>query len=357
MQFLNEIVQGDCLELIPKLTDKSIDLVITSPPYNVGLEGYDSFNDKMGHKNYIKWLREIFKALYPKLKKGGRVVINIGDGENGKIPTHSDIIQFMTHSLHYLQYTTIAWNKNNTSNRCLPPEELINTLDGYKHIKDVKIGDMVLTHKRRFRKVLDLHKSVFTGNKYTIHTIGGQPITVYGEHPLYVSPVLHRKSLISKFCPKGCPRKRVPLTPLWKIPIELEPYEYYLMVPRYTTQHHAGVNNFNKRLEKITGILFNYNSKELFRLIGYYLGDGSIHKNEIRLDFGPNEDYLTDDIVSIALKLGFTTHKEYRDNLKRIIISSNKILPKMLKILCGEYAHQKKCTPFYFKFLMIFKKS
>ena len=117
MQFLNEIVHGNCLDLIPKLTDKSIDLVITSPPYNVGLEGYDSFNDKMGHKNYIKWLREVFKALYPKLKKGGRICLNIGDGENGKIPTHSDIIQFMTHSLRYRQYTTIVWQKHNTSNR------------------------------------------------------------------------------------------------------------------------------------------------------------------------------------------------------------------------------------------------
>ena len=48
---------------------------------------------------------------------GGRVCINIGDKQNGKIPTHSDIIQFMTKELHYLIKTTIIWNKNQTGNR------------------------------------------------------------------------------------------------------------------------------------------------------------------------------------------------------------------------------------------------
>jgi DNA modification methylase len=117
MDFLNQVIQGDCLDLIPKLPDKSIDLVITSPKYNVDLPGYDSGPDNMNHKTYIKWLRQVFKELYPKLKKGGRVAIVVGDGENGRVHTHSDIIQFMCHSLHYLHSTTIVWEKHNTSNR------------------------------------------------------------------------------------------------------------------------------------------------------------------------------------------------------------------------------------------------
>jgi len=117
MDFLNTISVGDCLDLIPQLPDNSIDLVITSPKYNVDLPGYDLGGDKMSHQDYIKWLREVFKAIYPKLKKGGRCAINVGDGENGRVHTHSDIIQFMSHSLRYLPYTTIVWEKHNTSNR------------------------------------------------------------------------------------------------------------------------------------------------------------------------------------------------------------------------------------------------
>jgi DNA modification methylase len=117
MDFLNTITVGDCLNLIPKLQDNSIDLILTSPKYNVDLPGYDKGGDKMKHTDYIKWLRQIFKEIYPKLKKGGRCAINVGDGENGRIHTHSDIIQFMCHSLRYLPYTTIVWHKHNTSVR------------------------------------------------------------------------------------------------------------------------------------------------------------------------------------------------------------------------------------------------
>lgn len=48
---------------------------------------------------------------------GGRVCVNIGDGKNGMVPTHSDIIQFMTKDLGYLIKTTIIWHKSQIGNR------------------------------------------------------------------------------------------------------------------------------------------------------------------------------------------------------------------------------------------------
>jgi len=105
------------------LEDNSIDLVITSPPYNVNLgknkhnkNSYDIYNDNKEHSEYIFWLQTIFLYLCPKLKKGARVCINIGDGKNGKIPTHSDIIQFMT-KIGYLMFANIIWNKSQVGNR------------------------------------------------------------------------------------------------------------------------------------------------------------------------------------------------------------------------------------------------
>jgi hypothetical protein len=41
------------------------------------------------------------------LVSGGRIVINIGDGKNGAVPTSSDIIQFMCNDLKYLPMTHI----------------------------------------------------------------------------------------------------------------------------------------------------------------------------------------------------------------------------------------------------------
>ena len=114
----------DCLKVIPELSDESLDIVITSPPYNVDLgnnkynkNGYDLYRDNMDHSEYIEWLCEVFRNIFPKLKTGGRVCLVVGDGKNGSVPTTSDIIQFMSKTLSYIPMTHIIWNKKQTSAR------------------------------------------------------------------------------------------------------------------------------------------------------------------------------------------------------------------------------------------------
>jgi DNA modification methylase len=115
-EHLNKIICGDCLTIIPDLPDNSIDLSITSPPFNVNLTGYDTYMDNKRHQDYINWLKSIFQIIYAKLKVGGRICINIGDGHNGKVHTHVDIVNFMC-EIGYLHMTTIIIDKENTSNR------------------------------------------------------------------------------------------------------------------------------------------------------------------------------------------------------------------------------------------------
>lgn len=122
--WINKIHCGKCEELIPQLPDRSIDITICSPPYNLDLgnnkynkNSYDIYQDNKEYWDYISWLKDIFGELKSKLVKGGRVCINVGDKENGKIPTHSHIISFMIHELKYLLKTTIIWNKSQIGNR------------------------------------------------------------------------------------------------------------------------------------------------------------------------------------------------------------------------------------------------
>ena len=117
-RFINEVTCGDSEQLIQELDDNSIDLLITSPPYNVDLgynakhkNPYDIYQDNKDHSDYIDWLQRIFGNVKAKMVTGGRVCINIGDGRNGSVPTHSDIIQFMTRELGYIMMATIIWNK------------------------------------------------------------------------------------------------------------------------------------------------------------------------------------------------------------------------------------------------------
>jgi len=120
---MNKIIHGDCLKVIPTLDDSSIDLLVTSPPYNVDLgnnkfnkDSYNEYDDNRDFIKYIKWLHEIFACLKPKMKDDGRLCINIGDQKNGQIPTHFHIVNFMI-KCGYNPYTTIIWNKKHTSNR------------------------------------------------------------------------------------------------------------------------------------------------------------------------------------------------------------------------------------------------
>lgn len=118
---LNSIICGNCMDVMNNIDKSSIDLIVTSPPYNVDnskMGGYDVYKDNLKHTVFIEFLENVFKKVYGLLKIGGRVVINIGDSKNGAIPTSSDIIQFMSHKLNYLPMTHIIWDKSQTINRC-----------------------------------------------------------------------------------------------------------------------------------------------------------------------------------------------------------------------------------------------
>lgn len=120
---INKIYNEDCLVTIARMPENFIDLVVTSPPYNVDLGNntyhktpYDLYNDNRDHQEYIAWLKNIFSEIYKKMCIGGRCCINIGDGRNGAVPTSSDIIQFMK-DLNYIPITHIIWDKSQVGNR------------------------------------------------------------------------------------------------------------------------------------------------------------------------------------------------------------------------------------------------
>jgi DNA modification methylase len=342
------LYNGKSEEVVPTLEDNSIDLLITSPPYNVNLGNnkfnvnpYDLYNDNKEHFEYIAWLKDIFEKLWPKLKKGGRCAINVGDGKNGAVPTHVDIIHFMTRELNYIPMANIIWNKSQIGNRCLTGGELINTIDGYKNIEDIKIGDYVLTHKRRYKKVTHVFKNQFTGDMYKIKSYNGEEIVLTEGHKLLTFKFDRRSG-------KYCPKKRVTERYSWLSPEEL-PEEVYLAIPKYETQYHSSPELFNKRLSIITDVPINYYDPCFFRLLGYYIGDGSAHNSTIRIDFSKDQTDYAKDIEDICIKFGWKFHYENRSNVNRICISSKNILPKILKKLGGHLAKNKEIHPFLFQ--------
>lgn len=68
---------------------------------------------------------------------------------------------------------------------CFKAGALITTDKGYKNIEDIRIGDMVLTHKNRFREVIKLMVSI-SSNLYKLNICGSSKTEVTGDHPYYV---------------------------------------------------------------------------------------------------------------------------------------------------------------------------
>ncbi|MGD0952983.1 MAG: site-specific DNA-methyltransferase [Methanotrichaceae archaeon] len=54
---LDRIYCGDCLSLMREIPDKFVDLTVTDPPFNAGIE-YDSYDDSQPKEKYFAWLKE-----------------------------------------------------------------------------------------------------------------------------------------------------------------------------------------------------------------------------------------------------------------------------------------------------------
>lgn len=93
----NKIINGDCLEIMRAMPDNSIDIIITSPPYNLlnstgnGLKkntkcgkwknaaiknGYKDYDDNMPYPEYIKWQKQCVAEMFRLLKEDGAIFYN-----------------------------------------------------------------------------------------------------------------------------------------------------------------------------------------------------------------------------------------------------------------------------------------
>lgn len=95
-EYLNKIINADCLEVLKKLPSNSIDLVVTSPPYNLKnstgngmkdgrggkwanaalIDGYDTYDDCLPNDEYAKWQHEVLLELVRIIKNDGAIFYN-----------------------------------------------------------------------------------------------------------------------------------------------------------------------------------------------------------------------------------------------------------------------------------------
>jgi len=67
---------GDCLDILPTLDAASVDVAVTSPPYNIGL-GYRSYDDRREETAYLDWMVSVATAVRRVLRPDGSFFLNI----------------------------------------------------------------------------------------------------------------------------------------------------------------------------------------------------------------------------------------------------------------------------------------
>ena len=108
---MNQIICSDALTALKDIDDKSVDIVLTSPPYNFDMQ-YDEHDDKSDALKYIDTLVNIFSECKRTLKDGGRLIINIQPNYKDYFPSHHYLTTELIKS-GLIWRGEILWLKNN----------------------------------------------------------------------------------------------------------------------------------------------------------------------------------------------------------------------------------------------------
>ena len=167
-----EIRIGDCFELIKKLPDNSIDLIITSPPY-ADIVNYGKNISIQKPQDYCDWLLPIFNEIQRVLKPSGSFILNINDTcKNGvRNPFIYELIYRSQKETKLKFYDTyIWWKRNGIPNGA--PKRFRNTTEFIFHfVKDQKelkfhmdrvLQDFQQSTKNRYKYPVQKYQGIIT---------------------------------------------------------------------------------------------------------------------------------------------------------------------------------------------------
>ena len=160
-KYLDQILQGDCLELFKQIPNGSIDVTFADPPFNLKKK-YNGYKDSLECKAYLDWCEEWIKEMIRVTKPTGSIFIH-------NIPKwltfYVNILNKHANFKHW-----IAWNAPSAPmGKSLQPNHY-GVLLYTKSIKDTKLYELRMPHERE-RKSTFLRKD-YGGHKLKLHPFG-----------------------------------------------------------------------------------------------------------------------------------------------------------------------------------------
>lgn len=104
----NTVSCGPAREVVKQIPTGLVNMVITSPPYNVGVL-YPEYGDEMSEPEYYSMLYDTFEAIFDVARSDTRVAVNVKS--DVKLPYE---LRFIMQDIGYCFLDEIIWNKHHT---------------------------------------------------------------------------------------------------------------------------------------------------------------------------------------------------------------------------------------------------
>lgn len=196
----------------------------------------------------------------------------------------------------------IAYNDIGNFDRCLTKDTLITTQYGYKKVQDIQIGDKVLTHSGKLKKVTWIDKHIHKGNKVTLRLIGDyRKLECTDNHPILVGYTDRKSHKFRKDCINNI---------------------YWLRADQLNYKYQFGLIPKRHLTEKIDL------SDDVLYLLGWIMSDGyvSSNSNGIKITYQINQLNCAKKCLSVIENyLQDETYYYSKNNTKRIIRKPSKI--------------------------------
>jgi site-specific DNA-methyltransferase (adenine-specific) len=183
-----KLINGDVIEELKKLDDKSVDCIITSPPYWKGFEYEAYFNS---YKQYLDWCTLWLKESKRILKQNGTFYLNVINDSEITIRAF-ELMEIATRELMYKLHDTIIWYRYNqqpaNTNR-----QLTNQCEYVFMLRHTSAG-VELDKESAYNANPTMFKTKNVGNVWELPFNSGKEKTAFG-----------RKELKSKWGHSGFP--------------------------------------------------------------------------------------------------------------------------------------------------------
>lgn len=105
----NRIICGDCLEVMKDIPDKSVDCIVTSPPYYKQLSYESNFNSYL---QYIEFITKVAKESFRVLKNDSYFFLNFANDKTNTIKSYEVLFRFLEQG--FTLHDTIIWYRYNS---------------------------------------------------------------------------------------------------------------------------------------------------------------------------------------------------------------------------------------------------